>query len=193
MVAALPAAGKEGVKATLATSIPLDTLAGTPLKVAWTLAYIDDKGNRRLFGAAGVFVRLRSASGGQATTAFAPMDGGEYAATVVVPEGGIGDVQIGLRSWVSDANGTRTSDELFPITNDPLPGPGRVASPTSGQPVSAPISAGSTTWIVALVAGSSFIFALLAIALVRGRKVGGGARSEPDRRVSVGKVRERSL
>jgi hypothetical protein len=109
MVAALPAAGKEGVKATLATSIPLDTLAGTPLKVAWTLAYIDDKGNRRLFGAAGVFVRLRSASGGKATTAFAPMDGGEYAATVVVPEGGIGDVQIGLRGWVSDANGTRTS------------------------------------------------------------------------------------
>ena len=67
-------------------------------------------------------------------TGFAPVgaySAGEYEATVVVPEGGIGDVEIGLVAWRSDAAGTRRSDALFPITNDPVPGLARVDGPAS--------------------------------------------------------------
>ena len=130
--AALPAAGKEGVKATLLTRIPLDAPAGARLDVAWTLTYADH-GRRRLFGAGGVFVRLRSAAGAGAETAFANGEG-RYKTTVVVPEGGIGDVQIGLQGWTSGPDGTRESDLLFPITNDPLPGAARVSRPGTGWP-----------------------------------------------------------
>jgi hypothetical protein len=156
LVAALPAAGKEGVKATLGTSIPLGAPAGAQLRVAWTLASVDEHGKRHLFGAGGVFVRLSSASGAKAETGFA-RGGGDYTATVRVPKGGIGDVEIGLLSWTNGPSGTRESDMLFPITNDPMPGPARVARPAS------------TTWIFVLVACSLSTLAVLAVVLVRRR------------------------
>ena len=158
LAAALPAAAKEGVRATLTTRVPLDAPAGTRLEVAWKLASRAEDG-RRPFGAIGVFVRLRSASGGRAEIGVAPIgshSNGEYAASVVVPKGGIGDVEIGLHGW---ADGT-PADVLFPITNDPVPGVIRIASTDS---------AASTTWIVLLVAGSLATPAVLAIALVRRR------------------------
>jgi hypothetical protein len=153
LVAALPATGKEGVEATLLTRIPLDAPAGTRLEVAWTLAY-RDHGRRRPFGANGVFVRLRSAAGASAETGFASGNGA-YRATVVVPKGGIGDVQIGLRGWTNDAAGTRESDALFPITNDPLPG--AAARSDTGWP----------RWILVLVAAP---LAVLAVLVVRQRR-----------------------
>jgi hypothetical protein len=132
LVPALPAAGKEGVRATLLTHIPLDAPAGTRLEVAWRLTYLDH-GRRRRFGAGGVFVRLASAAGARAETGFASGDG-DYKAAVVVPKGGIGDVQIGLQGWTSGPSGTRESDLLFPITNDPLPGAARISRPDTGWP-----------------------------------------------------------
>jgi hypothetical protein len=153
LVAALPAAGKEGVEATLLTKIPLDAPAGIRLEVAWRLIYLDH-GRRRPFGAGGVFVRLRSAAGASAETGFASGDG-DYRATVVVPEGGIGDVQIGLQGWTSGPAGTRESDALFPITNDPLPG--AAARSDTGWP----------SWIVFLVAAP---LAVLAVLVVRQRR-----------------------
>ena len=152
LVAALPAAGKEGVEATLLTRIPLDAPAGKRLEVAWTLTY-RDHGRRRPFGAGGVFVRLRSAAGESAETGFASGNG-DYRATVVVPKGGIGDVQIGVQGWTNDAAGTRESDALFPITNDPLPG---AARSRCGWP----------SWIVVLVAAP---LAVLAVLVVRQRR-----------------------
>jgi hypothetical protein len=158
LVAALPAAGKEGVEATLLTRIPLDAPAGTRLEVAWRLTYLDH-GRRRPFGANGVFVRLRSASGANAETGFAG-GSGVYRTTVVVPKGGIGDVQIGLRGWSSGPAGTHESDALFPITNDPLPGPARVAAPDTGWP----------SWIFALFAGALGALAVSAGLVVRQRR-----------------------
>jgi hypothetical protein len=146
LVAALPAAGKEGVEATLLTRIPLDAPAGTRLEVAWRLDYLDH-GRRRPFGASGVFVRLRSAAGAS-ETGFASGNGA-YRAAVVVPKGGIGDVQIGLRGWTNDATGTHESDALFPITNDPLPGAVRSR-------------AGWPRWLVVLVVAPLALLALLA-------------------------------
>src|SRR5205823_3295211 len=96
-VAAVPASAKEGVKATLTTQIPLTAKLGTQLHVAWTLSFLEN-GQPRPFGAGGVFVRLLSASGAPAETAY--VNGrGEFEATVAVPKGGIGDVQIGLRGF----------------------------------------------------------------------------------------------
>jgi hypothetical protein len=129
--AALPATGKDGVKATLKRSMPLDAPAGTRLDVAWTLAYVDERGKRQKFGAGGLFVRLLSASGAPPVTAFAREDHGIYRASAVVPEGGIGDVEFGLAGWQSGANGTRRADAIFPIANDPLPKGVRAAAPVA--------------------------------------------------------------
>ena len=155
LVAALPAAGKEGVEATLLTRIPLDAPAGTRLEVAWRLTYLDH-GLRRPFGAGGVFVRLTSAAGAGAVTEFASGDG-DYKTTVVVPKGGIGDVQIGLQGWTSGPGGTRESDLLFPITNDPLPGAARRSD------------AGWPSWVVVLVAAVLGGVALLGAAVAYAR------------------------
>jgi hypothetical protein len=148
LVTALPAAGKEGVEATLLTRIPLDAPAGTRLAVAWRLTYLDH-GRRRPFGAGGVFVRLTSAAGAGAETGFASGDG-DYRATVVVPKGGIGDVQIGLQGWTSGPGGERESNLLFPITNDPLPG-------------AAQSHAGWPRWIVILIVAPLGVLAVFAV------------------------------
>jgi hypothetical protein len=175
LVAALPATAKEGVKATVETKIPLDTPAGTQLAVSWSLAGVDDQGRRQPFGASGVFVRLVSASGGAATTGVAPVGAhstGQYRATVVVPEGGIGDIEIGLRGWSTGPTGRHRADVLFPITNDPLPGAARATAPASGQ-------SGSPAWIFILVAGSLLMSAVLAALLVRRRRASRGPEGIP--------------
>jgi hypothetical protein len=160
VLGAVPAAAKEGVKATLTTKIPLNAAQGTPLEVGWTLAYLDENGRRQPFGAGEVFVRLLSASGARAQTTF--IDGsGTFSATVAVPEGGIGDVQIGLRGYVDG----RPSDLLFPITNDPMPGNRRVAAP----PSAAETDGGSRAWVFAVVAGS--LLAIGVVCLVAARTV----------------------
>jgi hypothetical protein len=112
LVATLPAAGKDGVKATLTTRIPVHAPAGTQLKVAWTLASQDG----HLFGGGGIFVRLLSASHAGAETTYVRCSG-RCSATVRVPKGGIRAVQIGIRGYSTNGPG----DMLFPITNDPLP------------------------------------------------------------------------
>jgi hypothetical protein len=153
--------------------LPLSAKPGTHLRVGWTLASVEN-GRRHPFGASGVFVRLLSASGAPASRAFASGDG-TYTATVVVPDGGISDVQIGIRGWTSGPNGTRESDLLFPITNDPLPGAPRIASPGSA-PVSKPTNGDRAPWILAIVAGSLVAIGLLAVGLVRRRRAN---RNEP--------------
>ena len=152
-MAALPAGAKDGVKATLLTSIPLDAAPGTRVGVAWRLFSLDKRGKERPFGAGGVFVRLLSATGADATEALAsvgPAGTGEHEATVLVPEGGIRDVVIGLHGWTSGANGTRQSDLLFPITNDPVPRPPPLAAPPPGA--SERGDGDSGTWVFVLVA-----------------------------------------
>jgi hypothetical protein len=116
----LPAAGKEGVKATLTSRIPIAAPAGTIVRVSWTLGYRDDHGQRHPFGGGGIFVRLLGRSRAGAQTALAHGTTGRYAATVRVPKGGIRGIQIGMPSWSSGPNGTRRADWLFPITNDPF-------------------------------------------------------------------------
>jgi hypothetical protein len=173
--AALPAEAKEDVRARLTTAIPMGAAPGTKIEVAWKLFYVAQDGRRRPFGASGVFVRLVSASGGEATEAFSYDQGGpgEYEATAVVPEGGIGDVEIGLMGWQSDATGTRRADMLFPIANEPsriAP----IASPTSERPPPPPErrAAGSSAWTVVPLASAAAALAALAgtVVLLRRRR-----------------------
>jgi hypothetical protein len=164
LVAALPAAGKEGVKATLKASIPLDAPAGTRLAVAWTLAADDGgTGTSRPFDAGGIFIRLVSTSGIPGETVYASGDRGDFKATIVVPEGGISDVQIGLTGWRTDASGTRRADAIFPITNDPVPGGRRLSSPTLAD-------ASPLPW--AFVLGGVALLAVLAVVFARRRPLG---------------------
>jgi hypothetical protein len=176
-VAALPAAGKEGVEATLATEVPVDAEPGMRLRLAWRLTY-PEGGQRRPFGANGVFVRLVSASGARAETGVAPSgeyESGRYSAVVVVPDGGIGDVEVGLQGWTSGAGGTRRSDLLFPITNDPLPGSLRIASPLSQQAAPEPEDGGSKAWIA--VVGLASLLAVGGVSAVVARR---GRRQEEE-------------
>jgi hypothetical protein len=164
-VTAPPAPAKEGVVATLRTPILIDAPAGAHLRVAWTLTYADENGRRRPFGAGGVFIRLRSASGADAKTGFADRVSatGRYAATVVVPKGGIGDVEIGLRGWTSGPTGRHRSDLLFPIANRSLT--------THVGDDSPPPDTGMRTWPFLVGPG---LLAVLAAALVLGRRRSGG-------------------
>jgi hypothetical protein len=112
LVATLPAAGKDGVRATLTTRVPLDAPAGAQLRVAWTLASRDG----HPFGGGGIFVRLLSESHAGAQTTYVRCSG-HCSARVRVPKGGIRDIQIGIRGYTT----TGAGDLLFPITNDPVP------------------------------------------------------------------------
>jgi hypothetical protein len=162
LIAAAPAAAKEGVKATLKTTIPVGAEPGTKVDAAWTL-WLVDQGRRRPFGAGDVFIRLVSATGEGSQTAYT--DGsGAYSVTVTVPKGGIGDVQIGLRGFSDASPKPASADMLFPITNDPMPGPARVAARSSERGESSGTSR-SVVWIPLGAAG-----ALSAIAFVAYRR-----------------------
>jgi hypothetical protein len=168
VVAASPAPAKEGVEAAFTADIPLDAPPGTTLDVAWTLTFLDDDGRRRPFNAEGVFVRLLSTTNGPPETAFAQAGAhatGEYEATVVVPEGGIGAVQVGIRGG---ANG-QPSDLLFPIAGDPSPEGTGPAAPLPGRPASEPPGAGAGAALAAAAAAAAFAVAVLALALARHR------------------------
>jgi len=120
LATALPAEGKEGVVATLTTAIPRGAPEGARLTVGWTLTAVDEQGRRQPFGASELYVRLRSPDGGATETGWARGQTGSYLATVRVPRGGIGAVELGIRGYV---NGTTPSDSAFPLTNDPYAPP----------------------------------------------------------------------
>jgi hypothetical protein len=145
-LAAVPASAKEGVEATLVAPIPANAEPGEEITVSWTLA-AEENGERQPFGAEGIYVKLLSASGGRPTIgdATGTADGG-YTATVRVPEGGIGGIQVGLMGWASDATGTRRSDAFFPVANWPTGS--ESATPAAGLAPSPPAADGRPAlWI----------------------------------------------
>jgi hypothetical protein len=154
LVAAPAAVGKGAVRARLDRPVLVHAAAGETITVAWTLSYIES-GERRPFGASGVFVRLLSASGGRPVTAYGKGRGtgphrsgvgvpGAYIARVRVPQGGIGGIKIGLRGWRITRGrkeggriiGERKerADVFFPIDNDPFANAGATAGkPRNGR------------------------------------------------------------
>jgi hypothetical protein len=117
LLASGSAAAKEGVEATLLSTIPQDARAGSTLRLEWRLADVE---SGRPFDAGGAFVRLVGAGGVTTTSPEAAQPGsGRFIASVVVPPGGVHGIRIGIHGW-SDAGGTREADELFRIVNDPF-------------------------------------------------------------------------
>jgi hypothetical protein len=111
------ASTKEDARARLTTTVPLGAAPGTSVRVAWTVTVPDGNGRRRPFNAIGMFVRLLSRTGAEATTGFATRtahEDGHYDAQVRVPAGGIGGIRAGLRG---------TTDIFFPVENDPFTSP----------------------------------------------------------------------
>jgi hypothetical protein len=161
LITALPANAKDDVRATLTSPVPLDAPAGSLVTIAWTLFSVDEKGHPRPFGANGAFVRLLGHSGAASEEGVAALGAhltGEYETTVLVPEGGIRDIELGLQGWVSDPNGTRRSDVIFPIANDPIPDPAPLGSP--GPNVAHGTADGAPSWLLAVVGGLAFVCAL---------------------------------
>jgi hypothetical protein len=116
-----PAAGKERVRARLDAPLAVAAAPGETITIAWTLT---EQGERRPFGAGGVFVRLFSASGEEATksraTEVAP---GRYTAAIKVPQGGVGGIEIGLEGTRYIGGRAEDADLSFPLDNDPFAAP----------------------------------------------------------------------
>lgn len=115
----LPATGKDGVKATVHTSLS-SAVEGSQIEVRWSLA-VEETGDA--FSACGLFVRLTGPSG-ESTEAFAgclPDDDGQFTATATIPKGGVTAVEIGIAGTMTDREGnSRRSDWLLPLANDPI-------------------------------------------------------------------------
>jgi hypothetical protein len=110
----VPAAGaKEGLSARLLQPLPTDPQPSSTIEVSWQLTALD--GTKRVpFNAMGVFVRLLDAAGGPSTSALArgaSHPDGRYDASVSVPAGGIGGIQIGLHG---------TTDIFAPVEDSPF-------------------------------------------------------------------------
>ena len=117
-VVASPASGKGRVVARVLTPIPRNSESGTKLRVVWTLSSVED-GQRRLFTAEGVFIRLFGPDGSRSPRvyAFQPTPG-RYRATVTIPRGGVRKVVIGLMGTACDSAGCRAAPALFPIAGN---------------------------------------------------------------------------
>jgi hypothetical protein len=115
LLAAPAVFAKEDVRATLVGPVDLDTRPGERITITWKLE--DREG--RPFGAGGVFVRLRSATGGRPVTAVTG-GSGRFSVAVVVPEGGISRLEFGLQGWRIAGGRTSRADVLFPLENDPF-------------------------------------------------------------------------
>jgi hypothetical protein len=161
-VAVLPASAKEGVRATLLSSIPAHPRAGARLEVSWRLFEVGPHHRRVPFTAGAIVLRLRSATGSTSNETFASSAGpGIYRATVVVPKGGLGRIEIGMRGWSSGPSGTHRADLLFPITNAPMIDLGQVNLPASGR---------GTHWLAIVTAAVPALLALGLVFLVARRR-----------------------
>lgn len=122
-LSATPALAKEGAEARLDTAIPLDAKPGSTLEVGWSVFFVADGAEQPIFGSP-VYVRLVSPDGSASTEVAGvetPPGSGHYEASIVVPEGGIGEVVVAMVGEACDADGRcERADHVFPLTDDAL-------------------------------------------------------------------------
>lgn len=124
LIVTASAAAKEGMTATLLGKPDFGAKPGTRIKVVWKLGTPAAEAARCNPGDKRFYVRLLSATGGRSTRAYGTPCGRRFVATVRVPRGGVGDVEIrlvGYMMWAGDDRMHR-ADALIPIANDPFPG-----------------------------------------------------------------------
>ena len=171
------AKGEDAV-VTLDAPVPVGTVPGSTVEIAWTLDIAQDDGSTLPFNAEGVYVRLTPASGVPIEVVARQDRVGHYIATVSVPAGGLGDVVFGLRGDACYADGRcERADAFFTIADaggqaiaDPAAAP--VVQPPAGAPSVAtetpPVSAPDLTWLPVLALAVLAVLAVLAAA-IRGR------------------------
>ena len=101
---AVPAAAKEGVRATLNAPVDIGAAPGTFVSVDWDLA--DAEGNA--FGAGGIYLRVKRC--GKRRPLRIPareVAHGRYAAGFDVPRRGIRRITVGLKGWRMYPSGRR--------------------------------------------------------------------------------------
>lgn len=122
LVVALPVAAKEGFEARLDAPLSTDSPSGSTLTVGWTVFTMVDGEDVPMVGSP-VFIRLLPRGGGEPVTEFGteePSGSGHYVTDIVVPESGVGIVEIGLRGEMCEAGVCSTSDILFHLSGDTL-------------------------------------------------------------------------
>ena len=108
LVAALPAAAKDGGQALLLLGIPHHRPAGSVITVRWT---VKEAGTP--FAASGMFVTL--VGRGRSSTEVAPQKAPPYSVRIRIPAGGIRKIEVGLRGWAVTASGRHFAPVLFPV------------------------------------------------------------------------------
>ena len=109
------AKGEDAV-VTLDSALPPDAMPGTVLEVGWIVTIALDYGSVEPFNAEGIFIRLRPAAGEPVEFGASQDRAGHYVATVTVPKGGFGTIEVGLRGTACTAGGQcQRADELFAI------------------------------------------------------------------------------
>ena len=169
-----PAAAKGDALAALDAPIPPDADAGTELKVGWR-AWTPDGGTDWPFAGSPVFIRLISTDGTSSTEVLGnenPRGSGHYLATIRVPPGGVGRVEIGLLGESCVDGACTRSDILFELPEEQrvpaVAAPVRVDPPIPAVPEPAPVrvadSARSNDAVplaLAIVAGAVTLLLLL--------------------------------
>jgi hypothetical protein len=182
VLAAGPVSAKEGGEARLDVAIPRDAEPGSTLDVGWSTFLIVDGVEQPIYGTP-VYIRLVSPDGTHTTEVRGteqPSGSGHYVASIVVPDGGIGEVVVAMIGEACTDARCERSDFVFRLTDDPLvtgaaaaaAPPAPVASSVAG-PAAAATRADATTATggLALLIGVGVMAALAAGigALVIGR------------------------
>jgi hypothetical protein len=111
LVAAVPAAAKDGVRAKLDKPVNLSTKPGQEIHVAWHL--LDRHGNN--FGARDIYLRV-SRCGRPLIRVRATQAGDGYHVVLRVPRGGIRTLAVGLQGiQIRRGHKPRRADPLFPF------------------------------------------------------------------------------
>jgi len=105
----VPAAAKEGVRATLEQPVRLGAQAGQTIRVAWRL--LDENGRR--FGASGIYLRVSRCGRGPLMVPAAKHGHGRYVARVNMPQGGVRKLIVGLKGWRIIGKRTQRADVFF--------------------------------------------------------------------------------
>jgi hypothetical protein len=114
-LAPMGASAKENTVVSLAAPLPRTAAAGSTIKVFWSVAHIDDRGEQPLSGD-GMYVRLIG-KGATTEAVGAELKPGQYSAAVVVPAGGIQDATFGLRGTATyDGGQLQVTDMVFNVS-----------------------------------------------------------------------------
>jgi MYXO-CTERM domain-containing protein len=134
------AAAKEGAEASLDAPIPPGAEPGSEIEVGWSAGWPDGTGGLDPIIGSPVFIRLTSVDGSEKVEASGterPSGSGHYVATITVPRGGVGLVEIGLRGESCVNGECFRSDIPFVLSDvDRLPqlGAPRASAPEAQAP-----------------------------------------------------------